>query len=110
MLFETLSMVALGMLERRVLIIGGLQRPGRTIALAYASNALSAWRPVAGPGAAATLTHRRLVSRGATPALAGWPLTLSGVASNAAFVLIISIGGTVSGTVAGVVAAPSAPS
>ena len=104
-LFETLSMVALGMLERRILIMGGLPlRPGRAIALAYASNALSASLPVVGSGAATTFTYRRLVSQGATPALAGWSLTLSGVASNAAFVLIISIGGIVSGNIAGVVA------
>ena len=105
MLFETLSMVALGMLERRILIMGGLPlRPGRAIALAYASNALSASLPVVGSGAATTFTYRRLVSQGATPALAGWSLTLSGIASNAAFVLIISIGGIVSGNIAGVVA------
>jgi putative heme transporter len=104
-LFETLSMVALGMLERRILIMGGLPlRPGRAIALAYASNALSASLPVVGSGAATTFTYRRLVSQGATPALAGWSLTLSGIASNAAFVLIISIGGIVSGNIAGVVA------
>lgn len=56
-LFETLLMVALGMLERRILIMGGLPlRPGRAIALAYASNALSASLPVAGSGAATTFT------------------------------------------------------
>jgi hypothetical protein len=44
------------------------------------------------------------VSQGATPALAGWALTLSGIASNAAFVLIISIGAIVSGNIVGVAA------
>jgi uncharacterized protein (TIRG00374 family) len=44
------------------------------------------------------------VSQGATPALAGWALTLSGIASNAAFVVIISIGAIVSGNVGGVAA------
>jgi hypothetical protein len=44
------------------------------------------------------------VSQGATPALAGWAVTLGGIASNAAFVLIISIGAIVSGNIAGVAA------
>jgi putative heme transporter len=57
-----------------------------------------------GSSVATAYSYRRLVSRGATPALAGWSLTLSGVVSNVAFVLIISIGGIVSGNPAGVVA------
>lgn len=102
---ETASMVALGLLERRILIMGGLRLPvGRAVAIAYASNALSVSLPVVGSGAATTYTYRRLVSQGATPALAGWALTLSGVASNAAFVLIVSIGGIVSGNIAAVAA------
>ncbi len=102
---ETGSMVALGLMERRILIMGGLRLPvSRAVAIAYASNALSASLPVVGSGAAAAFSYRRLVSQGATPALAGWALTLSGVASNAAFVLIISIGAIVSGNIAGVAA------
>jgi putative heme transporter len=98
---ETASMVALGLLERRILIMGGLRLPvGRAVAIAYASNALSVSLPVVGSGAATTYTYRRLVSHGATPAIAGWALTLSGIASNAAFVLIISIGAIVSGNFA----------
>jgi putative heme transporter len=98
-------MVALGLMERRILIMGGLRLPvSRAVAIAYASNALSASLPVVGSGAAAAFSHRRLVSQGATPALAGWALTLSGIASNAAFVLIISIGAIVSGNIVGVAA------
>jgi hypothetical protein len=76
---ETGSMVALGLMERRILIMGGLRLPvSRAVAIAHASNALSA--------------------------LAGWALTLSGIASNAAFVLIVSIGAIVSGNIVGVAA------
>jgi putative heme transporter len=102
---ETASMIALGLLERRILIMGGLRLPvGRAVAIAYASNALSASLPVVGSGAATTFSYRRLVGQGATPALAGWALTLAGVASNAAFVLIICIGAIVSGNIAVVAA------
>ena len=102
---ETLSMIALGLMERRILIMGGLDVPvGRAIAIAYASNALSASLPIVGSGAATTYSYRRLVSQGATTALATWALILSGVASNIAFALIISVGGVVSGNPAGIAA------
>jgi putative heme transporter len=100
---ETASMVALGLMERRILILAGLRLPvARSVAIAYASNALSASLPVIGSGAATAFTYRRLVSQGATPALAGWALVLAGVVSNAAFVLIISIGAVVSGSLAAI--------
>jgi hypothetical protein len=75
---------------------------GRVIAIAYASNAISASLPVVGSGAATAFSYRRLVGRGATPALAGWALTLAGIVSNAAFVVVISTGAIVSGNIAGV--------
>jgi putative heme transporter len=100
---ETASMVALGLMERRILILAGLRLPvARSVAIAYASNALSASLPVIGSGAATAFTYRRLVSQGATPALAGWALVLAGAVSNAAFVLIISIGAVVSGNLAAI--------
>jgi uncharacterized membrane protein YbhN (UPF0104 family) len=70
---EVLSMVALGLMERRILIMGGLRLPvRRSIAIAYASNAMSASLPIMGSGAASSFTYKRLVAQGATPALAGW--------------------------------------
>jgi putative heme transporter len=102
---EVASMVALGLMERRILIMGGLRLPvGRSVAIAYASNAFSASLPIIGSGAASAFTYRRLVSQGAAPVLAGWALILSGVVSNAVFVVIICIGGIVSGNVIGVAA------
>jgi putative heme transporter len=100
---ETISMVALALMERRILILAGLRLPvGRSVAIAYASNALSASLPIVGSGAATAFTYRRLVSQGATPALAGWVLALAGAVSNAAFVLIISIGAVISGNLAAI--------
>jgi putative heme transporter len=103
--FETSSMLALAFLERRILILGGFElRAGRAIAIAYASNALSASLPVVGSGAATAFSYRRMVSEGATPTLAGWALTLAGVVSNVAFAVIISVGAIVSGNPAAVAA------
>jgi putative heme transporter len=102
---EVLSMVALGLMERRILLMGGLRVPiRRSVAIAYASNAMSASLPMVGSGAASTFTYRRLVFQGATPTLAGWALILSGIASNAVFVVIICIGGIFSGSAIGAAA------
>jgi putative heme transporter len=92
------SMISLALLERRILIMSGHRLSvGRAVAIAYASNAMSQSLPIVGSGAATAFTYRRMVSHGAEPTLAGWTLTLAGIASNIAFVVIISIGGLVSG-------------
>jgi hypothetical protein len=86
--------------------MGGLRLNVRqSIAIAYASNAFSASLPMVGSGAAGSFTYKRLVSHGATPALAGWAMILSGIASNAVFVVIICIGGIFSENVTGIAAA-----
>jgi putative heme transporter len=104
-LMEVLSMVALGLMERRILIMGGLRIPvHRAIAFAYASNAMSASLPMVGSGAASSFTYKRMVSQGASPALAGWAMILSGIASNAVFVVILCIGGIFSENVTGIAA------
>jgi putative heme transporter len=99
------SMISLALLERRILIISGHRLSvGRAVAIAYASNAMAQSLPIVGSGAATAFTYRRMVSHGAEPTLAGWTLTLAGVASNIAFVVIISIGGLVSGDTLAIVA------
>ena len=103
--FETGSMVSLALLERRILILAGHRLPvGRSIAIAYASNAMAQSLPIVGSGAATAFSYRRMVSHGAAPTLAGWTLTLAGIVSNIAFVVIISIGGLVSGDTLAMVA------
>jgi uncharacterized membrane protein YbhN (UPF0104 family) len=104
-LAETGSMIALALMERRILNLAGHRLPvGRAIAIAYASNALAQSLPVVGSGAATGFSYRRLVSHGAAPTVAGWTLILAGVVSNAAFVVVIAIGGIVSGNIWAVVA------
>ena len=98
LVFEALSMLSLALLERRILIMSGHRLSvGRAVAMAYASNAMAQSLPIVGSGAATAFTYRRMVSHGAEPTLAGWTLTLAGIASNIAFVVILSIGGLVSG-------------
>ena len=92
------SMISLALLERRILIFAGHRLSvGRAVAIAYASNAMAQSLPIVGSGAATAFTYRRMVSHGAEPTLAGWTLTLAGIASNIAFVVILSVGGLVSG-------------
>jgi uncharacterized protein (TIRG00374 family) len=105
LVFEALSMLSLALLERRILIMSGHRLSvGRAVAIAYASNAMSQSLPIVGSGAATAFTYRRMVSHGAEPTLAGWTLTLAGIASNIAFVVILSIGGLVSGEILAMVA------
>ena len=99
------SMISLALLERRILILAGHRLSvGRAVAIAYASNAMAQSLPIVGSGAATAFTYRRMVSHGAEPTLAGWTLTLAGITSNIAFVVIISIGGLVSGNTLAMVA------
>ena len=69
---------------------------GRAIAIAYASNAMAKSLPIIGSGAPTGFSYRRLVFQGAAPTVAGWALILAGIVSNAAFVVVISIGAIVS--------------
>jgi uncharacterized membrane protein YbhN (UPF0104 family) len=57
------------------------------VALAWASDAVSASVPVGGP-ASAVYTFRQLTRRGATPALAVWAMAASGLLSSSALVAI----------------------
>jgi hypothetical protein len=99
-LLQTMSMFALALMERRILTLAGVRLPvGRAIAIAYASNAMAQSLPIIGSGAATGFSYRRLVSQGAAPTVAGWALILAGIVSNAAFVVVISIGAIVSGNV-----------
>jgi putative heme transporter len=99
------SMISLALLERRILMLAGHRlSAGRAVAIAYASNAMAQSLPIVGSGAATAFTYRRMVSHGAEPTLAGWTLTLAGVASNIAFVVILSVGGLVSGETLAMVA------
>jgi uncharacterized protein (TIRG00374 family) len=81
---EVASYVAMAELQRHLLMLGGLRLRHRSlIALAWASDAMSASLPVGAPLSAA-YTFRHYTRRGATPGLAGWVMVASGVVSTAA--------------------------
>jgi uncharacterized protein (TIRG00374 family) len=73
-------------------MLGGLRLPHRSlVALAWASDALSASLPVGAPASAA-YTFRHYTRRGATPGLAGWVMVASGVVSSGALVSLGVVG------------------
>src|SRR5258707_763014 len=98
-------MAPLARLQRRLLRAGGvrLSMPS-VVVIVYASNAISVSIPIAGAPMSAAFSFRSFARRGADRSLAGWVLTISGVISTIAFVLIVAVGALLSGnTVAAVV-------
>jgi len=95
---EILSMATLARLQRRLLRAGGvrLSMPS-TVVIIYASNAISVSIPIAGAPMSAAFSFRSFARRGADRSLAGWVLTISGVISTIAFVLIVAVGALLSG-------------
>jgi uncharacterized membrane protein YbhN (UPF0104 family) len=89
---EAVSYLAMAELQRLLLTLGGLRlRHRRVIALAWASDAVSASLPVGAPVSAA-YTFRQYTRGGATPGLAGWAMAASGVTSTLALVSLGVVG------------------
>ena len=89
---EAVSYLAMAELQRHLLLVGGVRLRRRSVvALAWASDAVSASVPVGGPVSAA-YTFRHFTNRGATPGLAGWVMAASGVLSGSALVWLGVIG------------------
>ncbi len=98
-LLEAVSMAAFAAMLRLLLTAGGFLRPGRTAMLGtvYAANALSVSVPLAGPGLAAAYLFRRFTRLGAGVLLAGWALLAGGVISSVTWIIVLAVGGLVSG-------------
>ena len=89
---EVVSYLSMAELQRHLLVVGGVRLRRRSVvALAWASDAVSASVPVGGPVSAA-YTFRHFTRRGATPGLAGWVMAASGVLSGSALVGLGVIG------------------
>jgi len=89
---EAVSYVAIAELQRHLLVVGGVRLRRRSVvALAWASDAVSASVPVGGPVSAA-YTFRHFTDRGATAGVAGWVMAASGVLSGSALVGLGLIG------------------
>ncbi len=104
--FEAVSLTAFGLSRRRLLRADGHQAGfGSVMAITYAGNALSMAVPFAGAQLAAVFSYQQFRRRGLDPALTGWALGISAIASSSALALILVAGAFAGGaplvTVAG---------
>lgn len=87
------SMAALAHSQRQLLQVSGKKVSARsTMAVAYASNALSVSLPLAGASVGTAFSFRQFRRRGIDTATASWALTVSGVMSSIAFALLMTVG------------------
>jgi uncharacterized membrane protein YbhN (UPF0104 family) len=97
-LCECVSLSAFGLSRRRLLRADGHQADfGSVMAITYAGNALSMSVPFAGAQLAAVFSYRQFRRRGLDPALTGWALGISAVASSLALALILLAGALAGG-------------
>jgi uncharacterized protein (TIRG00374 family) len=90
---EVVSLVAFGLSRRRLLRVGGHQaRFSSVMAITYAGNALSMSIPFAGAQLAAVFSYQQFRRRGLNPAITGWALGVSAIASSSALALVLIIG------------------
>jgi uncharacterized protein (TIRG00374 family) len=100
---EAGSMASLAHSQRQLLKVSGTRLSvGSTIAVAYASNALSVSLPLAGASVGTAFSYRQFRRRGIDTATAGWALTVSGVMSSLAFALLMTAGALLTDNPAGV--------
>lgn len=95
---EWCSMSVFGRMQLRFLEAGGVRlRTGAMLATVYSANALSVSIPLAGPGLGASFTFRRFKQQGVDPPLAGWSLTVGGIISVVAGIVVLMAGALLSG-------------
>lgn len=94
---EGISLLAFGFSRRLLLQADGHNaRLGSVMAITYAGNALSMSIPFAGAQLAAVFSYRQFRRRGLDPALTGWALGVSAIASSSALALVL-IAGAIAG-------------
>jgi uncharacterized protein (TIRG00374 family) len=95
---EFASLSAFGLSRRRLLRADGHEAPFSSVmAITYAGNALSMSIPFAGAELAAVFSYRQFRRRGLDPALTGWALGVSAIASSSALALVLIVGALVAG-------------
>ena len=95
---EGVSLLAFGFSRRLLLEADGHHaRIGSVMAITYAGNALSMSVPFAGAQLAAVFSYRQFRRRGLDPALTGWALGVSAIASSSALALVLIIGAIAGG-------------
>ncbi|HEY5990599.1 MAG TPA: YbhN family protein, partial [Streptosporangiaceae bacterium] len=97
-LCECVSLAAFGLSRRRLLRADGHRAAlGSVMAITYAGNALSMSVPFAGAQLAAIFSYRQFRRRGLDPALTGWALAVSAIASSSALAFILIVGAVAGG-------------
>ena len=95
---ECVSLAAFGLSRRRLLRADGHRAAlGSVMAITYAGNALSMSVPFAGAQLAAIFSYRQFRRRGLDPALTGWALAVSAIASSSALSFILIVGAVAGG-------------
>ena len=95
---EAVSLLAFGYSRRLLLQADGHHaRIGSVMAITYAGNALSMSIPFAGAQLAAVFSYRQFRRRGLDPALTGWALGVSAIASSSALALVLIVGALAGG-------------
>jgi uncharacterized protein (TIRG00374 family) len=95
---EFASLSAFGLSRRRLLRADGHQASFSSVmAITYAGNALSMSIPFAGAELAAVFSYRQFRRRGLDPALTGWALGVSAIASSSALALVLIVGALAAG-------------
>src|SRR5215472_10009672 len=90
---EMVSLVAFGLSRRRLLRAGGDQaRFSSVMAITYAGNALSMSIPFAGAQLAVVFSYQQFRRRGLDPAVTGWALGVSAIASSSALAIVLVAG------------------
>jgi putative heme transporter len=102
---EILSMTSLGRMQRHLLRNAGVRLTARTaVAIVYASNAISATVPLAGPELGTAFAFRQYRRRGAGKIGTAWMLTVSGVISSVTFGAVVAFSALASDNTAAVLA------
>jgi uncharacterized membrane protein YbhN (UPF0104 family) len=95
---ECLSLTAFGLSRRRLLRADGHEATfGSVMAITYAGNAVSMSIPFAGAELAAVFSYQQFRRRGLDPALTGWALGVSAIASSSALALMLFVGALAGG-------------
>ena len=95
---EIVSLTAFGLSRRKLLRADGHQvRFGSVMGITYAGNALSMSVPFAGAELAVVFSFQQFRRRGLDPALTGWALAFSAIASSSALALILLAGALAGG-------------
>ena len=95
---EVVSLLAFGFSRRMLLQADGHKvRLGSVMAITYAGTALSMSIPFAGAQLAAVFSYRQFRRRGLDPALTGWALGVSAIASSSALALVLVVGALAGG-------------